>query len=61
MIVEIPRRERLVYRPFLEELLTVKNIADRRKRDWFVIRYISSPDPIHYNGLLIRSNYNIRK
>jgi REP element-mobilizing transposase RayT len=38
MIMEIPRRERLVYRPSLEELLKVKNIADRRKRDRFVTR-----------------------
>jgi putative transposase len=38
MIGEIPRRERLAYRPQLDELLTVKNIADRRKRDRFVIR-----------------------
>jgi REP element-mobilizing transposase RayT len=38
MITEIPKKERFAYRPSIEELLSMKEISDKRKRDRAVIR-----------------------
>lgn len=38
LVLEIPKRERLVHRPPIEEVLSIKKIAYKRKRDKAVIR-----------------------
>ena len=37
LIEEVPRRERLAYRPGLEEILSVREIADKRKRNRAIV------------------------